>query len=619
MQSLQESYQRFLFIAGAMVLPLFVLSGCSQFVTKTDESPTSDVPAKEVAKESKAAEVKKPKVIPPNLPAKTMYQLMVAEMLVQKGQNSAAFGLLYPIAKETRDPELAERVFQLSMATYDVNAIKESTVLWRDVSPQEPMAWKASYLMDVREGKLDAAMQAWDHYRSLSKQSLERDLISASVRIGQTAPPTSGIGFLQRLQLRYPDEKGALFGLGSAAEAYKQYGIAIEYLEKARDAYQDDAEAELEEQPTVSEAVNQLSALKIYREANHLLANAYLKSNQILPGLDRLKEYVDEYPDDWKMQERYARLEVKAGLFRQAEKRYQQVLDNEPKAYGSMLSVALLRLERKDYAVAEGYLKQLEKRPFYRSTAVYYLGVSAQEQGRFDEAKYFFTQIDSADYLVDAQLHLAELDFPTVGIEPTIARLNAIKTTSKKDELKILRAMAIFYSLSDMPLKAVAAYDDAIALDQTKVDLYLSQAMLYYDLKRFDEYEVNLNKALALNPNDVDALNALGYFYAEQNRNLELATRLLDKAESLAPNRYYILDSQGWLAYQKEDYETAETYLEKAIGLHMDDEVLLHLIQTKWRLNKIDDAQSLWEANHQKYPENKRLQNILNELGIEAD
>jgi len=96
---------------------------------------------------------------------------------------------------------------------------------------------------------------------------------------------------------------------------------------------------------------------------------------------------VDEYDDDWLMQERYARLEVKAGFYQQAEKRYLRIIKNEPKAYTSKLSVALLRLERDDFARAEQLLKDLKEVPQYRSTALYYLGISAQEQNHLKQAK----------------------------------------------------------------------------------------------------------------------------------------------------------------------------------------------------------------------------------------
>jgi tetratricopeptide (TPR) repeat protein len=469
------------------------------------------------------------------------------------------------------------------------------------------MAWKASYLISVREGKVGEALEFWQRYRALSDVSLEQDLIATAIRVTQAAQPTYGLEFLSGLKDLYPDEPAAVFGLGSAAEGYRVYDVAISNLEDASERYK----------KRWKQNEDDFTAEKLYRESNHLLANAYLKSNQALLGLKRLSPYINENTDDWLMQERFARLEVKAGYFDEAEKRYLRIVENEPKAYTSKLSVALLRLERDDYAGADSLLKDLQGIPQYRSTANYYLGLSAQEQGQLEDAISYYKRINTSDYLVDAKLHIAEIEFSKIGLERTIENLEAIQSDQPEDQVKILRGKAIFYNIAGEKQKAIDEYQQAIDIDDQRADLYLMQSMLYYDLKQFDAYEENLEKALAINPNDVDALNALGYFFVEQGRDLDRAQQLLDKALALAPNRYYVLDSRGWLAYQQGDYETAEAYLKQALSIQMDGEVLLHLIQTEWKLGKKDVAAELWNAHHEKFPENEALQQILQKLSSE--
>lgn len=579
------------------------LTACSQLTEKPEEpalSPDSEAAERspETIKENQA-DMPTAKMSP-----QTMYQILLAEMLVQKGENSAAFGVLYPVAAETRDPKLVERVFQLSMSTYDLSAIKESAKLWRDVSPDEAVAWKASYLMSVREGNVQQGITFWKRYQALSTNTLAQDLIASSIRVPQTAPAEYGLSFLTALQKLYPNEPAGIYGLGAAAETYGDYPTAIQYLEQAASLYK--KEVEKDEEAFV--------AAKVYRETNRLLANAYLKSNQATLGMKRLEDYVDDHGDDWLMQERYARLEVKAGFYQKAEKRYLRIIKNEPKAYTSKLSVALLRLERDEFASAEKLLKELKGVPQYRSSALYYLGVSAQEQNHLKQSKEYYEMIKSNDYLVDAKLHIAEIEFSSIGLKKTIENLNAVKAISPEDQIKLYRGKAIFYNLSGEKEKAIEEYDQALKIDKNQVELYLMQAMLFYDLELFDRYEANLKQALTIDPNDVDVLNALGYFYAEQKRELELATKLLDRALSLAPNRFYVLDSRGWLAYQKGQYQEAESYLKRALKIQLDDEVLIHLIHTQWRLNKKEAATRLWKKYHSKFPDNQRLQRILLDL-----
>jgi len=245
------------------------------------------------------------------------------------------------------------------------------------------------------------------------------------------------------------------------------------------------------------------------------------------------------------------------------------------------------------------------------------LGLSEQEQGNLDAAKVYFKQVHGPDYLVDAQLHLAEIEYAENGLNDTLALLEKVKPKNNKEQVKLYRAKAIFYGLSDNKSEAVEMYYKAIELSNKQINLYLSQAVLLYDLERFEEYETNLKYALSLDDSDVDALNALGYFYVEQERNYDEAKDMLDKALQLSPNVYYVLDSRGWLAFKIGQYDEAEAYLSKALGIQMDAEVLMHLIETKWALNKHEDARGLWQANHAKFPDNKSLQNILLRLQSE--
>lgn len=583
----------------------FGLTGCSKITEKPSPEPVEKI--KPIAVEVPEAPVEK--VQSADMSAETMYKILLAEVLVKRGQPQPAYQLLSDVTKKTRDPGLAERNFQLSMATFDVDAIKESTDLWREISPEQSLPWKASFLMAVREGKQDQAFSYWQTYVEKSNSDLEPLLIEASVRVAQLAPKKEGLKFMKKLQETYPNEAVAYYAFGVSAEAYQEACLAIISLEKSAQLYREQLDSETKEQ---SESM--FSAEKMYREVHLLLASAYLKSKQPRLGLEKLNDYVEDHPKDWELQEKYARLEVKAGQFAAAEKRYLRILENEPKAFTSRLSVALIQLERREYQQSIDNLKELQSVRRYKSTANYYLGVASYELGRNEQARDYFSQVSTDDYYLDAQLRIAEIDYAQKGLESTLAFIDKLEPKNNEQRIKLFRAQAVFYSRAGQKQTAVESYDQALNLAPKNVDLLLSQSMLLYDVKEYDKYQQNLQTVLKIEPNNADALNALGYFYVERKERLDEAKVLLDKALDLAPDRFYILDSRGWLAYQSGDYEEAESYLEKAFEKQVDDEVLIHLIQTKWQLGKQDDAVELWEDFHQRFPENERLQQLIKEL-----
>jgi tetratricopeptide (TPR) repeat protein len=76
---------------------------------------------------------------------------------------------------------------------------------------------------------------------------------------------------------------------------------------------------------------------------------------------------------------------------------------------------------------------------------------------------------------------------------------------------------------------------------------------------------------IKLNPKDVQALNFLGYTYAEMGINLEEALGYIKQAVELRPNDGFILDSLGWVYYRLKRYDEAVRYLEEAASLVDDD------------------------------------------------
>ena len=80
------------------------------------------------------------------------------------------------------------------------------------------------------------------------------------------------------------------------------------------------------------------------------------------------------------------------------------------------------------------------------------------------------------------------------------------------------------------------------------------------------------------NPEHVDALNFVGYSYAEMGKNLDEAEMLVKKALELSPNKGYIIDSLGWIYYKKGKLNKALELLLTAARLTSNDpEVMEHI------------------------------------------
>jgi tetratricopeptide (TPR) repeat protein len=90
-------------------------------------------------------------------------------------------------------------------------------------------------------------------------------------------------------------------------------------------------------------------------------------------------------------------------------------------------------------------------------------------------------------------------------------------------------------------------------------------------------------------PTHAQALNYLGYTYAELGTNLDEAESLVKKAIEHQPNDGYIIDSLGWVYYKKGLYKTAIEFLEEATILVPDDPTILEHLGDAYM--KVDNLQ----------------------------
>lgn len=126
--------------------------------------------------------------------------------------------------------------------------------------------------------------------------------------------------------------------------------------------------------------------------------------------------------------------------------------------------------------------------------------------------------------------------------------------------------------------EALKIYDELISKYPEDSRYYFATASIYFDLKNPEKTEEYYRKSIAISPDNPDALNNLGYFFAEYDKNLEEAKSLIDSALKLKPYAGYILDSMGWVCYKLNDLENSKRYFLRAMSLSDEDsELYLHI------------------------------------------
>jgi tetratricopeptide (TPR) repeat protein len=202
-------------------------------------------------------------------------------------------------------------------------------------------------------------------------------------------------------------------------------------------------------------------------------------------------------------------------------------------------------------------------------------------------------------------------------------RAQALRELGRTEEaVRLLRAMAderprradALVALGDLHRRderfaeAEAAYAEAIrrlpAVGREAWRLLYARGMALERLKRWDEAEAALKRALELEPDQPLVLNYLGYSWVDQGRNLDEAKAMLHKAVELRPEDGFIVDSLGWAYFRLGEFEKAATYLERAVELEPGDPVINdHLGDAYWRVGRVREARFQWQRALSLKPE----------------
>ena len=131
-----------------------------------------------------------------------------------------------------------------------------------------------------------------------------------------------------------------------------------------------------------------------------------------------------------------------------------------------------------------------------------------------------------------------------------------------------------------------------------------------------------LEEVYAQSPDDPGVNNDLGYLYAEQNKNLEKAEKMVRLAVAAEPENPAYLDSLGWVLYRLGKNEEALEVLKKANAdpEYRDSTIIEHLGDVEKALGKDEDALKSWKEaesveNESAIPDEAILKRLRDKLG----
>jgi tetratricopeptide (TPR) repeat protein len=277
--------------------------------------------------------------------------------------------------------------------------------------------------------------------------------------------------------------------------------------------------------------------------------------------------------------------------------------------YGERLAAALLTLEAKQYETAgEFFAAALATKPKQTDEAftAWGVGLLAGERA-VDAAKVFRRAIDAKAAAADNPMFHFYLAGALAIAGQTDEALAEAKTAAekKKDSARFCgRAAWVLYfaKRNDEATKAYRAlvekFDGDRDAAETREVLHEARMALSNlcaiqgDSAQAEEW---LEQVLDEFPDDKGAMNDLGYLWADANKNLDRAQRMIQAAVSAEPENMAYRDSLGWVLFRQGKYAEAVIELEKAAAEKKPDGMVLdHLGDAYQKAKRQDKAVEAW-------------------------
>src|SRR3990172_4746606 len=331
-------------------------------------------------------------------------------------------------------------------------------------------------------------------------------------------------------------------------------------------------------------------AIETYRnyiKLNHHSVNVRLKLANLLLKIKRLEEAERELKEalEWGSENREVNYTL--GLFYLEKDQYDKAIE---------IFTVLLKSYPDDYRLR-------------------YLLASAYE-GKKDyfEAIAELKKIPGdSDLYPNARVSISIIMKNSGGLAEAIDNL-LLAIETRKDAPDFYIILSSLYEEKKELLKAEEILKKGIQVSQS-AQLHYSLGVLYEKTGRFDESVREMRMVIQLDSDNADAMNFIGYTFADKGINLEEAEALIKQALGLRPGNGYMLDSLGWLYFRQNKTEQAIKHLKEAAAVLPGDATITeHLGDAYAKSGQIAEAIETYRKAMELNRENKAVQQKIDHL-----
>lgn len=564
-----------LLLAALLPLLFAALNGCAttavQDSTSPAPSPAPEPPAVELGPE-------------------LLYQLLVAEFSGQQGALRLSAATYLEAAHRTRDYRLARRATRIAIYARENGIALNAARLWVELEPDNDEAHKSAAALLIAAGE-----------NALARPHLEKLL--------QSTRQDNNHGYLlvATLLASDPDKERAIATIAELVAATPAAPYALY------------AHAYLANQLDNNEVARTVLHQLLAQEPEHtqgliLQARVLLALEEEEAALHSMDKALELSPDNHKLRLTYARMLVDARRLKEARQQFTLINKATPDDVDVVYALGLLAMEAGDLDAAEGHFEKLLRHHEREQESRFAMAQIAEARQQHDKAIEWFSSIAQGERYLEAQLQAAHLIAQHRDIAQARRYLRELETQNDEERVELLLAEAELLNDAEQHAAAMEVYNEGLNTFHENTDLLYARAITAEKVDRLDILEHDLRFILQREPNDVQALNALGYTLIDRTERYQEGYELIERAYQQRPEDVAILDSMGWALYRLGRLDEALDYLKRAAARLRDGEIAAHLGEVLWVSGKRDEANHVWEEALKFAPDSRVLQQTLQRL-----
>jgi len=570
-------------------LSLPLLAACASNPAPPDAEPQAPEPS-EQAVQAPVQAAPEPPIEYGNFTQEQLELALLSEFRGLRGDMAGAAEGYYRLALETQDPGIIRRAVEYASALGNAQALSNLADQWLAI---EPDAMDPHLIIGYQFMEQGLFVRALPHFEQVMALGGQVDFTALSARTANLEDRQRQVIIerLQAINTRHPDEPSVYYALAQLHDQSGNTDSARAILDVARQRYGDNPRTVLIEA--------------------QLLQN----SGQVEAAEALLAEYVERYPEHRLLRYSYAQLLVQNEKLEPASIQFTELLRREPGDMETLYSLILINLEIDQLTLAEAQLRDLLRSGYRQNEAHYYLGYVLEAQGELEQALFHYQQVQRrSNAFLNAQREALRLQVELEQFDEAVAwaaQMSA-RDAALAPAYPALLAEALINAGHHE--RALAVLDQALLDHPQNVDLLFARTLLHERAGRQEAAERDLQRIIAINPNDARALNHLGYSLTVRTDRYQEALELIERAIDISPDDPAIIDSLGWVQFKLGYLDDALYNLQRAYAAFPDPEVAAHLGEVLWVSGKEAEALLIWEQALEADPDSEHVLDAMERL-----